>query len=140
MTPLNDTLIAVERAALDRWGKGDPKGYLEIFDREITYFDPMQTSRLDGIDAMNELLIPLTGKIRVDRYDMIAPNVQHSGDVAVLSYRLVSHLTGANGEPLAVRWNSTAVYQRFDGEWRMIHSHWSYTTPELKQPVSEVSQ
>ena len=25
-----DTVIALERGALDRWGKGDPKGYYEI--------------------------------------------------------------------------------------------------------------
>lgn len=74
-----DSIIAAERAALDRWGKGDPQGYLETYAPEITYFDPMQERRIDGIDAMRKLLFPLTGKIKVDRYEMIGPKVQRYG-------------------------------------------------------------
>jgi hypothetical protein len=32
------------------------------------------------------------------------------------------------------RWNSTEVYRRIDGKWRIVHSHWSFTKPEVKQP------
>src|SRR5207237_2413765 len=35
-----DTIIALERAALDRWGRGDPQGYIDTFAADITYFDP----------------------------------------------------------------------------------------------------
>lgn len=140
MSEITETIIALERAALDRWGRGDPQGYLEIFGRDVTYFDPMQEARLDGMEAMERLLIPLTGKIAVDRYDMIAPQVQHDGDMAVLSYRLISHVSRRTGEGFAVRWNSTAVYQRIEGAWKIIHSHWSFTKPELKEPISEESQ
>jgi hypothetical protein len=31
-----DSIIAAERAALDRWGKGDPQGYLDTYAPEIT--------------------------------------------------------------------------------------------------------
>jgi len=65
------SVIAAERTALDRWGKGDPQGFLDVYAPEITYFDPMQERRLDGIEAMRKLLLPLTGKIKVDRYEMI---------------------------------------------------------------------
>ena len=34
-----DQIIATERAALDRWGRGDPQGFLEIMAPEVTYFD-----------------------------------------------------------------------------------------------------
>jgi ketosteroid isomerase-like protein len=133
-------IIALERAALDRWGKGDPQGYLESYAPDITYFDPGAERRMDGLPAMQALLLPLTGKIRVERYEMIDPKVQHDGDVAVLSYNLVSHAKRANGDSLVVRWNSTAVYQRISGTWKIIHSHWSLTKPELEQPVSEISE
>ena len=39
-------VIALERAALDRWGQGDPAGYVELFDEDVTYFDPFQERRL----------------------------------------------------------------------------------------------
>ena len=44
-------IVALERAALERWGKGDPTGYFESFAPEITYFDPTTPSRIDGRDA-----------------------------------------------------------------------------------------
>ena len=37
-----DTIIALERGALDRWGRGDPQGYLDLYARDVTYFDPMR--------------------------------------------------------------------------------------------------
>jgi uncharacterized protein (TIGR02246 family) len=124
-----DSIIAAERGALDRWGKGDPQGFLEVYAPDITYFDPLQEHRLDGIDAMKTLLLPLTGKIKVDRYEMIGTRVQQYGNVAVLSYNLNSHGTAPDGQPRVVRWNSTVVYARQDGRWRSVHSHWSFVRP-----------
>jgi ketosteroid isomerase-like protein len=130
-------VIAVERAALDRWGKGDPDGFLTTYAPEVTYFDPLQERRLDGIKAMTDFIAPFRGKVRVDRYDMINPTVQRYGDVAVLSYNLTSYQKQPDGtERVTTRWNSTAVFRRIDGKWRTIHSHWSYTRPELKTAAS----
>ena len=125
----SDTIIALERAALDRWGKGDPRGYLDTYAPDVTYFDPMQDKRVDGRAALKELYGPLTGKISIDHYEMIGAKVQQSGDVAVLTFNLVSHAKRPTGEPLIVRWNSTEVYARSQGRWRIIHSHWSFTRP-----------
>ena len=126
----NDDVIAAERAALDRWGKGDPGGYLQTYADEITYFDPTIPKRIDGLAAMREFLRPITGKIKVDHYEMIGPRVQRHGDVAVLTYNLRSHGTRPDGQPFVTRWNSTAVYLRTRGTWKEIHSHWSFTAPE----------
>ena len=81
----------MERTALDRWGRGDPQGYLEIYAPEVTYFDPFVEKRTDGLEAMRRYLAPITGKVKVDRYDMINPRVERRGDVAVLSYNLISY-------------------------------------------------
>jgi ketosteroid isomerase-like protein len=131
---VDETIVALERAALDRWGKGDPQGYLETYAPEITYFDPHQERRVDGLAAMRQLLAPIAGMVKVDRFEMIGAKVQRHGDVAVLSYNLVSHARRPSGDPVVVRWNSTAVYTRLGGQWKIIHSHWSYTRPDLSQP------
>ena len=133
-----NAIITMERAALDRWGAGDPRGYLEIMAPEVTYFDPVQERRVDGLPAMTALLVSWTGKIKVDRYDMVSPIVHQHGTAAILTFNLVSYRRRTDGTEHAIaHWNSTEVYARVDGGWRIVHSHWSFVKPDLKQPTSE---
>jgi len=128
-----DAIIALERAALNRWGKGDPKGYYDLMAAGETYFDPTTAKRIDGVEALGAHIAPFAGKIAIDHYDMIDPKVQHDGDVAVLTFNLVeSGARIAGVDQGTQRWNSTEVFQRIDGTWKIIHSHWSYVKPELK--------
>jgi ketosteroid isomerase-like protein len=127
-------VIATERAAIERWGKGDPDGFLTTYAPEITYFDPTEERRVDGLPAMTALLTPLRGKIHIDRFDMLNPKVQRHGDIAVLTYNVVNYQKQPDGteRQMPRRWNSTAVFLHIDGKWRTIHSHFSYTKPDVK--------
>ena len=72
---------------------------------------------------------------------MLNPKVQHHGDLAVLSFNLLSYQKQPDGtEPVVARWNSTAVYRRARGAWKSIHVHWSFLKPELKAQVTEESR
>ena len=122
-----DTIIALERAALDRWGKGDPQGYLELYATDVTYFDPMQERRIDGAAEMQRLYGPIKGRVNVPSSEMLAPKVQQRGDVALLTFNLLSHGRTPKGDTITIRWNSTEVYGRSHGKWMIIHSHWSLT-------------
>lgn len=125
---VTDEIISIERHALDRWGKGDPKGFLQIYAPEITYFDPGIEHRIDGRDAMSNYYLPFTGKIKIPRYEMVDPKVQRQGDAAVLTYNLRSETIQPDGKQVTIRWNSTSVYAFIKGGWKVIHSHWSLTT------------
>jgi len=128
------TLIEVKRAALDRWGKGDPQGFFEIMATDQTYFDPMTEKRIDGQADLKQYMAPFTGKIKIERVEMINPKVQQSGAIAVLTFNLIDH--GAqvgDGPKTTARWNSTEVYQRINGSWKIIHSHWSNVKPGLNE-------
>jgi len=129
-----DPIVTLERGALDRWGRGDPGGYLDLYARNVTYFDPMRERRIDGLDAMKQALEPIRGLVKIDNYEMIAPRVDRAGDTAVLTYNLVSHGRGPDGKAITARWNSTVVYRQIDRRWQIVHSHWSFTKPELKTP------
>ena len=132
-----DTIVALERGALDRWGKGDPQGFFDIMASDQTYFDPTTAKRIDGHDALKNYFAPFTGKIKIERYEMIAPTVQRSGDLAVLTFNLVNYGAQMDGGPkTTARWNSTEVYQRLNGSWKIVHSHWSYVKPVLKESVA----
>ena len=115
-------IIAMERAALDRWGKGDPSGCLEISDTDVVYFDPFLEKRLDGLKALTAYYDGIRGKIHIDRDQMIDPKVQVNGETAVLTYNYVSYTGNAQ-----MRWNCTEVYKHKAGQWRIIQTHWSIT-------------
>ncbi len=116
-------IIALERAALDRWGNGDPSGFLEISAPDVAYFDPFTDRRIDGREALARHYEPARGQIRIARYEMIDPKVQVVGDAAVLTFNFVSY--GGNED--AFRWNCTEVYRHDPEGWRIIQTHWSFT-------------
>ena len=117
------TIIAMEQTALERWGKGDPNGYFEIIAPDTTYFDPTLAKRIDGVATLHALIDPFKGKIHIERAEMIDPKVQQQGEIAVLTFNLISHGARVGDGPKGdVRWNSTEVYQRISGEWKIIHS------------------
>jgi ketosteroid isomerase-like protein len=133
-----DTIVALERGALDRWGKGDPQGFFDIMASDQTYFDPLTARRIDGQDALKAHIAPLAGKISIERVEMIDPKVQRSGDLAVLTFNLVDHGAQIDGGPkTTARWNSTEVFQRLGGSWKIVHSHWSYMKPVLKDGTGQ---
>jgi ketosteroid isomerase-like protein len=132
-----DQILMLERAALDRWGKGDPAGFLELYATDITYFDPVTATRIDGHEAMVNYYRPWIGKIQIPRYEMLNPHVLVDGNMALLTYNLVNYLRDARGvESVGTRWNSTTVYQRREDTWKAIHSHWSFTRHPAFQNMS----
>jgi len=114
-------IIALERAALTRWGHGDPSGYLELCAPDVVYFDPFTACRIDGVEALTAYYESIRGQIRIERDELLAPRVQLVGnDLAVLTFTYVSY--GSEG---SMRWYATEVFRRDPGGFRLIHTHWS---------------
>ncbi len=117
----------MEHAALEEWCSGNPSRYLELYAPELTYFDPFTPRRWD-LDQVREMYEQIRGQLDVKRFEMVSPQVQVHGDVAVLSFNYTS--SGFVGT-----WNCTEVYRRFGdgndgiGEWKIIHNHWSDVHP-----------
>jgi hypothetical protein len=120
--PAERELIAIERASMDGWLKGDSQPMLSASDPDITYFHVMTEQRLDGIAAVKALYEPYAGRPLFDSYQIENPKVQSGGDMAVLTYQLVTQNGGTTR-----RWNATEVYQKKKAGWRVIHSHFSTT-------------
>jgi ketosteroid isomerase-like protein/alpha/beta superfamily hydrolase len=124
---ITETIIDLETAALDAWHDGNPTPYLELYSKDFTYFDPVQERRLDGWDRIKELYESMRGKVKMDSFRIINPVVQSTGKMAVLTYNLHSY----SGETLWKE-NCTEVYRlEKNNEWKIIHSHWSFTKPSI---------
>jgi ketosteroid isomerase-like protein len=95
---------------------------LAASDPDITLFHVITGGRIEGVAAVKELYAPFAGRPLYDSYQIENPKVQSGGDMAVLSYQLVTH----NGD-LTRKWNATEVYQKKKAGWRVIHSHFSST-------------
>ena len=114
-------VIELERAALKRWCMGDPTGFLEISDPDVTYFDPFLPERLDGWDNLNAYYECLRGKVSASRFEIHNPVVQESGNIAVLTYTFTSWVN----EGKQLRWNCSEVYKKTTLGWKIIQTHWS---------------
>ena len=125
-TQIGQTIIELERRALERWGKGDPSGFLEISADDVVYFDPYQERRLNGIDELRELYESIRGNVQIARFELIDPRVQSVDDMAVLTFNYVAEGTNE----VTSRWNCTEVFRRDEGTWRIIQTHWSFTRPQ----------
>ncbi len=129
-------IISLERSALDRWIRGDPDGYLSRYAKDATYFDPFRDKRVDGLDELNARMAAMRGislPFTDPRYDMIRPRVQVDGNIAVLTFNLVNYgkPSGSAQETVLAHWNATEVYRQVNGGWQIIHTHWSFTQPQL---------
>lgn len=125
---VQEKIIGLEKAALERWNHGDPMGFIELSAKDVTYIDPLIEKRLDGLEALIKLYEPAKGQIKVDRYEMVNPQVQATGEMAVLTYNLRSYV----GDKVH-KWNCTEVFRHESGgNWKIIHTHWSLTQPSLK--------
>ena len=140
MDSLLSELLTLERAALDRWIRLDPDGYLALYASDVTYFDPTTERRIAGAKLMQTRLAPmrtLKPPFSDPRYELIDPKVQRHGEVALLTFNLVNYGKLADGaERELARWNSTEVYAQLEGTWRIVHSHWSYVQAQPKSPES----
>ena len=120
-TGISETIIALEKTALEKWNQGDPSGYLDLSAEDVTYFDPSIEVRLDGLDRLKKYYEPVKGNIFVSKYEMLNPKVVATKDMAVLTFNLHSYMADK-----VYKWSCTEVYRlEPNGQWKIIHTHWT---------------
>lgn len=121
---LTSTILAIERGAMDRWCKGDPSGFINIFASDVTVLDARTERTLSGIKEVTAYYEPIRGKVSISRYEFVNPRVQVVGDAAILTYNFVSY---SESNQVMSRFNFTEVYRHAGPTWKVVHSHASYT-------------
>jgi hypothetical protein len=123
---IEEQIINIEKAALDRWKTGDTFGFVEIAADDITYFDPVVEKRVTGIEEFTNHYSSFRYSFNFPGYELLNPQVQLYGDTGILTFNFV----GTNNDGSKSNWNATEVYHLFGTEWKLVCSHWSQTTPK----------
>lgn len=122
---VEDVIVGLERAALDRWCKGDPYGFVDNALDDVTYFDHVTKDRVDGIAALKDHARQFVGTVEVPRYEMPNVRLRREGNTAILTFNWETY--SREGE-LTSRWNATEVFVRREGQWKYAHIHWAPIT------------
>jgi ketosteroid isomerase-like protein len=124
------TIIALERTALDGSDRGDVARFLELSAPGVVYMDPWQEHPIVGIAnlaAYYATVFKLEAKPTVAG-EMSNTYVQVMGDTAVLTFNYV--MKKIDSGVIVRRWNTTEVYNKRGGTWRIVNTHWSFTQPK----------
>jgi len=124
------TIIATERAGLNDSDHGDVEAFLKLSVPDVVYLDPWQERPIVGIAALRAYyatVFKLEAKPTVAG-EMSNTHVQVLGDTAVLSFNYV--VKKIDGGAVVRRWNAVEVYNKRDGVWRIVNTHWSFTQPK----------
>jgi len=122
---MEDMIFSLEKGAMERWRNGDPLGWAEISDDNVSYIDPSLTAPIIGLEDYRSFLKQIEGKIHYESSEFIDPRIDIVGEAAVLSYNYRSRPTLTSTDQTL--WNATEVYFCRDGQWRIVHTHWSFT-------------
>jgi len=118
------TIIAMERAALDKSDHGDVSAMLAITAPDVIYQDPALDSPIVGLEALTAYYAKMP-PFEPARGVMSNTKVQVLGNVAVLSF----HYVVKRQETVIREWNCTEVYRKTHDAWRTVNTHWSLTNP-----------
>ncbi len=133
---MDESILTVEKAAMERWRNGDPLGFLEISDDEICYVDPFQTKPIIGIKAYEPFMKSIEGQVHYDKSEFIDPKVVIVGQAALLTYNYRSTSFKPDGSIAAqTPWSCTSVQVKRPGGWRVVHNHWSFIHQRLPESV-----
>ena len=126
-SPAHDPNVAARiqanlRSALERWYKGDPFGYADLFMEDITYVDPWTPVAIAELVSLRKHYQRFSGKVFRPRFEILDTRVIDFGTIQLFSYRLQSWQGDGTADKC---WNATELYSHADGAWRIAHAHWS---------------
>jgi ketosteroid isomerase-like protein len=109
-------VVALERGALDEYSQENPLGLVDIAADDVTWFDftPGPQLRVEGLEAVRNLLAPLASQVPPHTYELLDPRVQVCGDTGILTFHWSG--TTTDGQHMG-EWKATSIYHWTNGSW-----------------------
>jgi ketosteroid isomerase-like protein len=112
------------KTPLEKYYDGNPMLYVELFSKNpnTTFFCPEKKDQFVGVDEIRALYEPMVGQIFVPGFEITSHKLIMSGETAILTYVLNEI---AEDGSFMNEWQGSDVYEKQDGRWCILHSHWS---------------
>lgn len=120
-------IVALFGSVMDDYYRGNPFAFVKIYKQDnFTYIDSGTFKRRNSVEEMAEFFKLIDGKVIAEKdYRIEDVAVQFTDDVAVLSLLMFVRALDFDFE-----WNVTEVFQKNkNGDYQIIHSHYSYVRP-----------
>lgn len=72
---MEETILALEQSAMERWRQGDPWGWAELSAEDVIYVDPGLAKPITGLGRYKTYLQQLEGKVHYQGSEFIDPRV-----------------------------------------------------------------
>jgi SnoaL-like domain len=122
MSAAQASIAANLHTAMERWYKGDPFGYADLFMATITYVDPFAPAVIVDSGTLRRHYQRFNGKVFRPRFEIQDTRVIDFGAAHLCVYRLQSWQADGTADKC---WNATELYQRSGDTWRIAFAHWS---------------
>jgi len=117
-------VVEIEKKTVEAFNKGDVDEILKYFDENIIGFSSTRHERLMGLEALRNTFLYYLKEAEKIEFSITSPVVQVYGDIAILSfYWLVVQIDG--GRRREIQGRGTHVFHRKNGEWKIVHEHFS---------------
>jgi ketosteroid isomerase-like protein len=116
-----DEIIAREKASFDAWKRKDKAFYDDYWAANMTEFLPDEATLARKAELMPRF-DEMAAKWKLDAVEMLNPDVQVLGNVAILTYN--ENVSGTyDGRPMQYAGKVTMIYVKQKGVWRGVHYH-----------------
>jgi calcium/calmodulin-dependent protein kinase (CaM kinase) II len=121
-------LLRLTEALLDSIAQADWAVYQQLCDVSLTAFEPEAMGQLVEGLPFHQFYFRLDRPSGPRHSTICSPNVRVMGDVGLVTYVRLTQGVGANGVAFTTAFEETRVWQRRQGQWKLIHFHRSSRT------------
>ena len=124
MSDIQKELVEIEQKCAEAFNRKDVDTILQYFSDQISGFSSTRHERFSGKEELRQTFEYYLGEAEEVSYRFTEPQTAVFGDIAILSFYWTVTLKN-DGKVTEIAGRGTHVFQKSDGEWKIVHEHFS---------------
>jgi ketosteroid isomerase-like protein len=126
MDALLNELVEIEKQCATAFNENNISGIIQYFSDQISGFSSTEHDRFKSKEELKKTFEYYLAEADSVTYEILEPIVTEAGNVAILSfYWRVTLKTG--NKRVEIPGRGSHVFQKENGQWKIIHEHFSRT-------------